>query len=136
MSPGNNNPSDAAGLPMLHYTPGMDVGELEHWPFTNPKSNYVIHEGAPIASGRLDSTTATTRTGIWKCTKGKFECTEQGDELMTILSGKVIVTDVTTGQIVELKPGGSMFSRNGKRVVWDVLEDVTKVFYGFKDGGF
>jgi uncharacterized cupin superfamily protein len=28
------------------------------------------------------------------------------------------------------------FSRDGKRVVWEVLEDVTKVFYGFKADGF
>lgn len=123
--------------PFIQYVPGMDVGALESWPFDNPKSNYVMHDGtSPKASGRIDHSTATTRVGIWKCTVGKMECTEQGDELMTILSGKVEVTDVDSGQVVPLKPGDSMYSYNGKRVIWNVLEDVTKVFYGFKADGY
>lgn len=88
-------------LILLKFVPGkLDdwvVGELEDWPFTNPKSNYVIHDDtSPKASGRILHSTPTTRTGIWHCTVGKMECTEQGDELMTILSGKVEVTDITT----------------------------------------
>lgn len=115
----------------------MEVGELADWPFTNPKSNYVLHDGtSPRASGRIDYSTPTSRTGIWRCTRGKMECTEQGDEFMTILSGKVEVTDTTTGQAVLLRPGDSMFSYNGRRVVWNVLEDVTKVFYGSKQDGY
>ena len=119
------------------YVPGMDVGELEDWPFTNPDSNYVLHDGtSPCASGRIDYSTSTTRVGIWRCTRGKMECTEQGDEFMTILSGKVEVTDTNTGQAVLLGPGDSMFSYDGRRVIWNVLEDVTKVFYGSKEGGY
>lgn len=134
-------------LPLLPYTPGMVVEDLvqrplEAWPFDNPKSDYKIlldddyYPEPPQASGRIDSSTATSRVGIWKCTRGKFQCTEQGDELMTILSGKVRVTDVHSGQVVELGPGQSMFSYHGKRVTWEVLEDVTKVFYGNKSDGY
>lgn len=126
-------------LPFIRYSPGCDVGPLEVWPFTNPASNYVIHEGTPVASGRLDAgggAGETTRCGIWKCTKGKFECTEMGDELMTILDGKVRVIDTLDNSVVELGPGDSLFSRDGKRVIWDVIEDVTKVFYGCKGEGF
>jgi uncharacterized cupin superfamily protein len=136
----NNNSAASAlpsTLPMRPYVPGMDVGELEDWPFTNPASNYIIHEGTPAASGRIDVLTDTTRVGVWKCTKGSFECVEQGDELMTILSGHVRVTDVANGQVVELRAGDSMFSSNGKRVIWQILsEHVTKVFYGCKSDGF
>lgn len=121
----------------LQYSPGMDVGALEHWPFHNPKSNYVLHDGStPKAFGRIDYSTPTTRTGVWKCTIGKMECTEQGDELMTILSGRVEVTDLSTGSVVTLGPGDSMFSYDGRRVIWNVLEDVTKVFYGCKPDGY
>ncbi|CAB9505162.1 Protein of unknown function (DUF861) [Seminavis robusta] len=127
-------------LPMILFRPGMDVGELEDWPFENPKSDYVVHtnEGGktPRASGRIDSSTPTSRVGIWKCTQGKFECTEQGDELMTILSGVVTVTNIGSGQAVTLKEGDSMFSRDGSRVLWDIQEDVTKVFYGSKPDGY
>lgn len=123
---------------MFKYKPGDDVGELEDWPFDNPLSNYQIKNGDPKASGRLDAGGPghTTRTGIWRCTKGMFECTEQGDELMTILSGCCRLTDMTTGESTELSTGDSLFIRDGSRVTWDIFEDVTKVFFGFKVDGF
>ena len=75
---------------MFMYKPGDEVGPLEDWPFENPASDYLIREGSPRSSGRFDmgGPGHTTRFGIWRCTKGVFDCTEQGDELMTILSGR------------------------------------------------
>lgn len=123
---------------MIKYVPGDDVGPLEHWPFDNPASGYQIKEGSPQASGRMDAGGPghTTRTGIWRCTKGVFECTEQGDELMTILSGRCRMTNLTSGEVQELGPGDSLFVRDGSRVVWDIIEDVTKVFFGHKPDRF
>ncbi|MEW9920262.1 cupin domain-containing protein [Marimonas sp. MJW-29] len=123
---------------MIKYRPGDSVGPLENWPFDNPKSNYVIKKGNPRASGRMDAGGPghTTRTGIWRCTAGVFECTEQGDELMTILSGRCRLTDTITGEVSELGPGESLFVRDGSRVIWEILEDVTKVFFGHKSDGF
>ncbi|MDQ2091162.1 cupin domain-containing protein [Marimonas arenosa] len=123
---------------MLKYKPGDDVGELEDWPFDNPLSDYQIKEGSPRASGRMDGGGPghTTRTGIWRCTKGVFECTEQGDELMTILAGRCRLIDMTTGKATELETGDSLFVRDGSRVTWDIIEDVTKVFFGHKADGF
>ena len=77
-----------------------------------------------------------TRTGIWRCTKGVFECTEQGDELMTILSGRCRLIDMKTGQTTELETGDTLFVRDGSRVTWDIIQDVTKVFFGHKEDGF
>jgi uncharacterized cupin superfamily protein len=65
-----------------------------------------------------------------------FECTEQGDELMTILSGHCRLTDMNTGETTELSTGDSLFVRDGSRVTWDIIDDVTKVFFGFKADGF
>ena len=123
---------------MLKYTPGDDVGPLEDWPFDNPLSDYVIKQGDPRASGRIDAGGPghATRTGIWRCTKGMFDCTEQGDELMTILAGRCRLTDLTTGVTTDLGAGDSLFVRNGSRVTWDIIEDVTKVFFGHKPDGF
>lgn len=123
---------------MLKYNPGDDVGELEDWPFDNPLSDYKIKDGEPKASGRLDAGGPghTTRTGIWRCTKGLFECTEQGDELMTVLSGRCRLIDMASGQVSELGVGDSLFVRDGSRVTWDIIEDVTKVFFGHKTDGF
>ena len=112
---------------------------VDEWPLTNPKSNYVIHEGNPKTFGRIDSSTQTTRVGIWKCTHGKLECTEQGDEFFTILKGSVEITYVDDPkQTMTLSTGDSMFiSANGRRVIWNILDDdVTKVFYGCKMDGY
>ncbi len=123
---------------MLKYKPGDNVGQLQAWPFDNPLSDYKIKQGAPRASGRLDAGGPghATRAGIWRCTKGVFECTEQGDELMTILSGQCRLIDMASGQVSELSTGDSLFVRDGSRVTWDVIEDVTKVFFGHKPDGF
>ncbi|MFA3917646.1 cupin domain-containing protein [Ruegeria hyattellae] len=123
---------------MRIYKPGCDVGELIPWPFDNPASNYVIRRGAPKTSGRIDQGGPghSTRVGIWHCTAGAFDCTEQGDELMSILSGRCRITDLGTGETMELATGDSLFIRDGSRVTWDVIEDVTKVFFGQKPGGY
>ncbi|MFK7939090.1 MAG: cupin domain-containing protein [Roseovarius sp.] len=123
---------------MIKYQLGDDVGALEHWPFDAVESNYVIVSGTPRASGRLDAGGQghLTRAGIWRCTSGVFECTEQGDELMTVLSGRCRITVHDTGEMVDLGPGDSLYVYDGSRVTWDVTEDVTKVFLGFKPSGY
>lgn len=123
---------------MRKYKPGEDVGELEPWSFDNPASDYRINEGPPEVSGRIDAGGPghTTRFGIWRCTRGSFDCTEQGDELMTILSGACRIVHHDTGKTCELVPGDSLFMRDGSRVTWIVTQDVTKVFLGHKTDGY
>jgi uncharacterized cupin superfamily protein len=123
---------------MIEYSAGKDVGTLEHWPFDNPASRYRIIAGTPVASGRLDAGGAghQTRFGIWRCTKGTFECIEQGDELMTVLSGRCDLINHTEGVTVSLAPGDSLFIRDGSHVTWQIEEDITKVFLGYKASGY
>ncbi|MEO1138060.1 MAG: cupin domain-containing protein [Pseudomonadota bacterium] len=120
------------------YQPGVDVGPLEDWPFDSPDGAYDILRGTPRASGRLDDGGPghTTRTGIWRCTKGTFACTEQGDELMTVLSGRCTITIHATNQVLSLGPGDSAFLRDGARVTWDILDDLTKVFFAHNPCGY
>ncbi|MEL7252938.1 MAG: cupin domain-containing protein [Pseudomonadota bacterium] len=122
----------------MRYRPGDDVGGLEDWPFDNPDSDYRIVSGTPRASGRLDAGGPghVTRAGIWRCTKGAFECTEQGDEMMTILSGECRITDHATGAVTHLTPGDTFLIRDGARVTWDIVQDVTKAFFAHKPGGY
>ena len=110
--------------------------DLEPWPFDNPASDYRILRGNPRASGRLDhgSNEGQHRVGIWACSEGAFECTELGDELQTILSGRLSLTR-GDGETIECGPGDSVFTRKGERVVWDVHEDVTKVFFTYNRDG-
>ncbi len=123
---------------MISYKPGDAVGVLEDWPFENPASEYVIRNGSPAAAGRIDAggPGCTTRAGIWRCTAGTFECTEQGDELMTILEGRCRVTDHDSGVVADLSPGDSLFVRDGARVTWEIPEEVVKVFFGQKADGY
>ncbi|MCG6890339.1 MAG: cupin domain-containing protein [Gammaproteobacteria bacterium] len=103
---------------------------LEAWPFDNPASDYKILQGDPRARGRLDygNNTGPYRLGIWACTVGVFECTELGDELQTIIRGRLVLTRVG-GESIDCGPGDSIFTRKGERVIWDIREDVTKVFF-------
>jgi len=120
---------------MLKYKRGEDVGELQHWPFTGEASNYEVIRGTPEASGRIDDSGPTWRVGVWRCTAGAFDCNEPGDELQTILSGRVRIVRAD-GSEHEFGPGDTMFTYQGERVTWDVIEDVTKVFFGRNPDGF
>ena len=123
---------------MKIYMLDSEIGILQPWPLDNPESNYKILSGAPAASGRIDTGGAgyTTRSGIWRCSIGAFECTEQGDELMTFLSGRCHLTDQSTGKSHVLGAGDSLFMPDGHRVTWDIIQEVTKVFFGNKSSGF
>ncbi len=115
----------------MHKYPYAEVPpDLEPWPFDNPASDYRILRGEPRASGRIDygGNERGNRLGIWSCTEGAFECTELGDELQTILSGRLVLTRAD-GESIECGPGDSIFTRRGERVVWDIRETVTKVFF-------
>lgn len=122
---------------VIPYKAGHDVGELEFWPFDNPSSNYKITRGEPRASGRIDAGGSgyTWRVGVWRCTEGEFECNEPGDELQVILSGKVRLVS-SDGSSTLYGPGDTFFTYLGDRVTWDVVEDVTKVFYSQNPSGF
>ncbi|MEP4198096.1 MAG: cupin domain-containing protein [Aliishimia sp.] len=126
------------GDAMIGYKLGDEIDNLQHWPFDAPASAYQILSGTPRASGRIDAggDGHTTRFGIWRCSTGAFKCTEQGDELMTILSGRCRVINHTSGQTCELAAGDSLFMRDGSRVTWEIFEEVTKVFHGYKKDGF
>ena len=115
---------------MLRYSIGSIPEDLEPWPFEGKASNYKIVRGNPQASGRLDmgGPNSRHRLGIWRCTAGAFECTERGDELQTILDGQLRIIRAD-GSAHAFGPGDSFFTRKGERVVWDIIKDVTKVFF-------
>ena len=121
---------------MYKYAVEQIPEDLEPWPFDNPDSAYKILRGTPRASGRLDvgGNEAQHRLGIWACSEGAFECTELGDELQTILSGRLILTRVG-GESITCGPGDSIFTRKGERVIWDIQQDVTKVFFTYNRDG-
>ena len=121
----------------MHKYPLNNIEQgLEPWPFDSEASHYNIIRGNPIASGRLDIGTneGQHRMGIWCCTEGAFTCTEVGDELQTIVRGRLILTR-DDGKSIDCGPGDSIFTRKGERVTWDIQEDVTKVFFTYNADG-
>ena len=115
---------------MQKYALDAVPAALDSWPFDNPASDYKILRGEPRASGRIDhgDNGGPYRLGIWACSEGAFECTELGDELQTIIRGRLVLTRVG-GESIECGPGDSIFTRKGERVIWDIREEVTKVFF-------
>ena len=55
---------------------------------------------------------------------------------MTVLSGRCRLINHTEGREVVLDPGDTLFIRDGSHVTWDIIEDITKVFHGFKADGY
>ena len=123
---------------MHKYPVNVAVDSLEPWPFEGEASNYEIIRGDPKASGRFDlgegEGEGQRRLGVWSCTEGAFTCTEQGDELQTLIEGRLTLTNAD-GQSIDAGPGDSIFTRKGERVTWDIQEKVTKVFYSFNSEG-
>jgi uncharacterized cupin superfamily protein len=115
---------------MRLYGREENFDDLEHWPFENKASDYVIVQGNPVASGRIDYVSAdgSSRLGIWRCTEGVFDCNELGDELQTVLQGRLILTLGDEPPVVCV-PGDSVFTRKGQRVRWEIRETVIKLFH-------
>ena len=97
---------------------------------------YRVVRGNPIPSIRFEIGEANSmiRTGYWACTAGAFECTEAGDELQTLLKGRLKIIE-SDGTEHVFAAGDSFFTRKGEVVVWDVLEDVEKIFFTYIDDG-
>ncbi len=121
---------------MQQYLKGAKYQSLEPWPFDNVDSDYKITRGDSQASGRLDagSNSGQFRMGIWSCTEGAFECTELGDELQTIVEGRLTLRQMD-GTAIECGPGDSVLTRKGERVVWDIQVAVTKLFLTYNRDG-
>ncbi|MEM7196443.1 MAG: cupin domain-containing protein [Pseudomonadota bacterium] len=103
---------------------------LESWPRPAESPGYTVLRGDPQTDGCFiqGNNTTPTRLGIWRCTEGTFEVTERGDELQTLIKGRLRLTG-EDGVTHEYGPGDSIFTRKGERVIWDIRETVEKVFY-------
>jgi uncharacterized cupin superfamily protein len=91
-----------------------------------------VTEGNPQASIRIDtgSANSTSRLGIWMCTPGTFSAIEKGDELQTLIEGKLtLITE--NGVRTEFGPGDSFYTEKGERLTWKITESVKKVFFTY-----
>ncbi|WDY56125.1 cupin domain-containing protein [Pseudomonas sp. PSKL.D1] len=79
-----------------------------------------VYTLAPEAVGNL---------GVWECQPGGWPVIERPDtEFTYILSGKALLTDSSTGDVVEVTGGDLIILPPGWTGRWDVLETVRKVY--------
>ncbi|GAA1462724.1 cupin domain-containing protein [Williamsia maris] len=107
------------GIRTLDFTGGAAVD--------SPIRPEWVVEGDPVArihewtiSSDLLSTTA-----IWSCTAGTFRWFSATEELIHILEGAVVVTDLS-GQEVELTPGRAAVLTAGQWTTWTIDDHVKK----------
>ena len=115
---------------MLDYAQLKDEGGLEPWPPLGELPFVKVLEGDPVHEGRFDLGGFGTRTmaGVWQCTPGKFEYTYPGDEICTLLKGKIHVTE-QDGTTHTYTAGDIFYTNKGEKVTWVIEETVRKVFF-------
>ena len=115
---------------MLDYTELKNKGGLAPWPEFDDLPFVKVLSGEPKHNGRHDLGNFETRlqVGVWECSTGKFEYTYTGDEICTLLEGRVVITD-TDGAAHHFAAGDTFFTQLGETVTWEVLEPVKKIFH-------
>ena len=115
---------------MLDYTVLKDKGGLTPWPPMQELSFVQVLDGDPVHSGRFDVGGFGMRTmaGVWQCTPGRFEYTYPGDEICTLLEGRISLVD-ENGETHDYGPGDTFYTRKGVVAVWTVFETVRKIFH-------
>ena len=86
--------------------------------------------GIPVQSGRFDVGGFGTRTmaGVWACTPGSFAYTYPGDEICTLLEGKIRLV-AEDGEAHEYVAGDTFYNSKGEVWNWTVIEPVRKIFH-------
>ena len=115
---------------MLDYTELKDEGGLEEWPGFDELPFAKTLEGNPIQSGRFDVGGFGTRTmaGVWACTPGSFAYTYPGDEICTLLEGRIRLV-AEGGEAHEYVAGDTFYNSKGEVWNWTVIEPVRKIFH-------
>jgi len=113
---------------MLDYKK-LKNSELSPWPNLTELPFVKVTSGEPQHQGRHDIGDFTSRlqVGVWECTPGTFEYTYPGDEICTLVSGSIDITD-SQGDVHTFSAGDTFFTEQGETVTWQINETVRKVF--------
>lgn len=89
-----------------------------------------VLEGQPVARCLTLSQSADQQlsTGVWECTAGRFRYSYAVDEVVYILEGSVILSDVGGGNPRTLHAGDGAHFANGTTCEWNVPLYVRKLF--------
>jgi uncharacterized cupin superfamily protein len=114
---------------VLDYAELKDEEGLVPWPPMEELPFANVVEGTPTHSGRFDVGGFGMRTmiGVWECTPGKCEYTYPGDEMCTLIKGKIQLL-CEDGKVHDYSAGDTFYTRKGEVATWTVIETVRKVF--------
>ncbi|MBG6095828.1 cupin domain-containing protein [Nocardioides luteus] len=112
-------------IPTVVITDARDI-ELEDW---GPLPEAT---GAPMrtAGKKLWEGDGVLEVGLWECEPGPSRWVFETNESITMLSGRMVVTE-DGGELYEIKAGDSAVFPRGWTGLWDIKETVFKVYTAF-----
>ena len=115
---------------MLDYTELKNKGGLTPWPPMEELPFVKVLDGNPVHTGRFDVGGFGFRTmaGEWQCTPGRCEYTYPGDEIGTVLEGRITLV-CEDGKTHNYTAGDTFYTRKGEVATWTVHETVRKIFH-------
>lgn len=100
--------------------------ELDDWgPLPEATGEPMATEGKKLWTGE-----GINEVGIWKCAAGPSRWTFETNESITVLSGRMTVTE-DGGEAVEIKGGDSAVFPKGWSGTWDIHDTILKVYTVF-----
>merc|ERR1712159_984879 len=98
--------------------------DLEDWGFRAGAG-----PGECKISGKVLCNADGVKTGIWQCEPGSFDVPKrENTESVTIMAGRVKITDLDSGKEVELTTGDALVLPKGSSAKWTIIETCRKFF--------
>ena len=110
---------------MISIKIGETYGKLEPWGTVADLGSEIL-EGDAKAFGRMlfGTPDQPVSNGYFGVTKSKFKMVYPFHEHATVVAGRVILTDLNSGQTVHYGVGDSWFITKGTHVLWEVPDDI------------
>jgi uncharacterized cupin superfamily protein len=99
------------------------VASLAPWPL--PEDSII--EGAPEVYGRILARDGRAVAGLWECEPGRLELVVEGDELLVVLAGRLVI-QTGQGETLLLEAGDVACLPDGTDCVLTVSERCRCVF--------
>jgi uncharacterized cupin superfamily protein len=121
-------------MAMTPLVQGKPLSDLTPWGSFRDIGAEILEGGDVQAFGEPTFGTPADpiNAGYFGTTKGKYRLVYPFNEQATLLQGEVCITDESTGESREYRPGDSWFITKGTSTLWEVRsEGFTKHYLSF-----
>lgn len=103
---------------------GITLDQLDAWGTVADLGSEIL-EGEVNCFGKMTDGAPTDPVcaAYFGTTQGKFRMVYPFNEQATVVTGEVVLTDESTGQVTRFKAGDSWFVTKGTPVLWEVVSD-------------